>query len=159
MTTKREKLTFLVFGNDTEFNRHQQRVPEMDSALAVVQVERRTWMASTDPLTPAATPTPPRITEPTHANAYRLLYRGALSLPDSHILLDGLTFAARLDSPSKHTQLLQNPLALALESMRGRPSLRFRGVVKLDDDNLWLDESGGIEMLVSLAFAHLCCKG
>lgn len=23
------------------------------------------------------------------------------------------------------------------------------GIVKLDDDNLWLDESGGIEMLVS----------
>ena len=88
----------------------------------------------------------------THSNAYRLLYRGALSLPDSHILLDGLTFAARHDSPSKRTQLLQNPLALALESMRGRPSLRFIGVVSLDDDKLWLDESGGIEMLVSLTF-------
>jgi len=69
-------------------------------------------------------------------------------LPDSHILLDGLTFAARLDSPSKHSHLLENSLALALESMRGRPSLRFMGVVKLHDDKLWLDESGGIEMLV-----------
>lgn len=105
--------------------------------------ETHAWMASTVPLLLVTNPT----TEST--NAFRLLYRGALSLPDSHILLDGLTFAARLDSPSKHTQLLQNPLALALESMRGRPNLRFIGVVQLDDDNLWLDQSGGIEMLVS----------
>jgi hypothetical protein len=112
-------------------------------------------MASTVPVIAVTTSTLPRPTDSTHSNAYRLLYRGALSLPDSHILLDGLTFAARLDSPSKHTQLLQNPLALALESMRGRPSLRFMSVVKLDDDKLWLDESGGIEMSVSLAF-FLC---
>jgi hypothetical protein len=102
-------------------------------------------MASTVPFLSVTNPT----TEST--NAFRLLYRGALSLPDSHILLDGLTFAARLDTPSKHTQLLQNPLALALESMRGRPSLRYMGVVQLDDDKFWLDHSGGIEMLVSLA--------
>ena len=110
------------------------------------------------------TPTPPRSTAKTASQSwntpaskangmsnsfqpsYRLLYRGALSLPDSLILLDGLTFAARLDSPSKHStfNLLQNPLALALESMRGRPSLRFMGTVLLRD--VWLDESGGIEM-------------
>ncbi|PPQ85103.1 hypothetical protein CVT26_005419, partial [Gymnopilus dilepis] len=99
---------------------------------------------------------------------YRLLYRGAISLPDSLLLLDGLTFAARLGSgsPSKSGgatnsngastssssnnaaaatfQLLDNPLALALESMRGRPTLRFVGVVKLQD--VFLDESGGVEM-------------
>ena len=109
-------------------------------------------MANTVPLIAATSPTPLRQTESTHSNAHRLLYRGALSLPDSHIPLDGLTFVARLDSPSKHTQLLQNPLALALESMRGRPSLRFIGVVTLDDDKLWLDESGGIELSVSLTF-------
>ncbi|KAG6836473.1 hypothetical protein H0H93_007642 [Arthromyces matolae] len=90
--------------------------------------------------------TPPKPIDST-PNSYRLLYRGALSLPDSHLLLDGLTFLARLDSPSKNNHLLENPLALALESMRGRPSLRFIGVVKLHDDpNLWMDESGGIEM-------------
>lgn len=98
-------------------------------------------------------PTPPRTAE-SNTSAYRLLYRGALSLPDSHLLLDGLTFAARLDSPSKHNHLLQNPLALALESMRGRPSLRFMGVVKLDDGNMWLDESGGVEMFV-LSFSPI----
>ena len=78
--------------------------------------------------------------------SYRLLYRGALSLPDSLLLLDGLTFAVRLDSPSKHNafNLLQNPLALALESMRGRPSLRFLGTAFLRD--VWMDESGGVEM-------------
>ena len=80
--------------------------------------------------------------------SYRLLYRGALSLPDSLLLLDGLTFTARLNSPSKHStfNLLQNPLALALESMRGRPSLRFMGTVFLRD--VWMDESGGVEMYV-----------
>ena len=83
----------------------------------------------------------------TQPPSYRLLYRGALSLPDSHLLLDGLTFAAKLDdTPSKHHtfNLLQNPLALALESMRGRPTLRFMGVVHLRD--VYVDESGGVEL-------------
>ncbi|KAG6865115.1 hypothetical protein C0991_005015 [Blastosporella zonata] len=102
-------------------------------------------MAAVAPFISITNPTPPRPTE-SFPSSYRLLYRGALSLPDSHLLLDGLTFTARLDSPSKNNNLLENPLALALESMRGRPSLRFMGVVKLHDDNLWLDESGGIEM-------------
>ncbi|KAF5317041.1 hypothetical protein D9611_003760 [Ephemerocybe angulata] len=80
------------------------------------------------------------------STSYRLLYRGALSLPDSHILLDGLAFVAKLESPTKHvtTSLLENSLALALESMRGRPSLRFQGVVKLAD--VYMDESACVEM-------------
>ena len=80
---------------------------------------------------------------------FRLLYRGALALPDSFLLLDGLTFVARLETPSKASAfaLMENPLALALESMRGRPSLRFLGTVRMSD--LWLDESGGVEMCVS----------
>ncbi|KAG0691574.1 hypothetical protein DFH29DRAFT_1010746 [Suillus ampliporus] len=45
----------------------------------------------------------------------RLLYRGSLSLPDSYLLLDGLTFSANLLA---NMNLLRNPLALALESMR-----------------------------------------
>ncbi|KAJ7496634.1 hypothetical protein FB451DRAFT_1456025 [Mycena latifolia] len=84
-------------------------------------------------------PTPPR-----PAAQFRLLYRGALSLPDSHLLLDGLTFAARLDHPSSGQNLLQNPLALALESMRGRPSLRWMGLTKLG--GIYMDETGGITM-------------
>jgi hypothetical protein len=112
-------------------------------------------MTSAVPLISVTNPTPPRPFETSNANNYRLLYRGALSLPDSHLLLDGLTFAARLDTPSKHNHLLQNPLALALESMRGRPSLRFMGVVKLGDDNVWLDDSGGIELFVSF-FLERC---
>ncbi|KAG6899394.1 hypothetical protein C0993_010613 [Termitomyces sp. T159_Od127] len=111
-----------------------------------------------------ANPTPPR-TADSVLNSYRLLYRGALSLPDSHLLLDGLTFVARLDSPSKNNHLLENPLALALESMRGRPSLRFMGVVKLHDhENFWLDESGDIEMdihpratLTQIYFENVFC--
>lgn len=92
--------------------------------------------------------------------SYRHLYRGALSLPDSHILLDGLTFSAKLlvnvpsstnDSPSTShfsdalaRDLIHNPLALALESMRGRPSLRFKGTVRLKD--IWMDETGEVYM-------------
>ncbi|KAJ7281632.1 hypothetical protein C8J57DRAFT_1298215 [Mycena rebaudengoi] len=99
-------------------------------------------MSTTETDTPPSihviTPTPPRPT------THRLLYRGALSLPDSHLLLDGLTFAARLEHSSSGHNLLENPLALALESMRGRPSLRLIGPTKLED--IWMDESGGITM-------------
>ena len=81
-------------------------------------------------------------TTPASSNS-RLLYRGALSLPDSHLLLDGLTFTTTLaNSPIK---LLDNSLALALESMRGRPSLRFLGTVKLSDFSL--DDSVCVLML------------
>ncbi|KAF8845963.1 hypothetical protein BDN67DRAFT_6153 [Paxillus ammoniavirescens] len=92
---------------------------------------------------------------------YRLLYRGALSLPDSYLLLDGLTFSARLpshlpsamyDSPSHSLSqsdsfardLMHNPLALTLESMRGRPSLRLKGTVYLKD--VWIDDAGEVYM-------------
>ncbi|GLB37960.1 hypothetical protein LshimejAT787_0410110 [Lyophyllum shimeji] len=120
-------------------------------------------MAAAVPTVSVTHCTPPKSAEPL-ANAYRLLYRGALSLPDSLLLLDGLTFSARLDSPSKNNQLLQNPLALALESMRGRPSLRFMGLVNLHDGNLWWDESGGIELdihpratLTRIYFENIFC--
>jgi hypothetical protein len=73
---------------------------------------------------------------------YRLLYRGALSLPDSHILLDGLTFCAPMHNTGLN--LLQNPLALALESMRGRSSLCFVGLEKLR--NVWMEVSGDVRM-------------
>ncbi|KAF8058744.1 hypothetical protein FPV67DRAFT_515950 [Lyophyllum atratum] len=120
-------------------------------------------MAAAVPSISITNPTPPRPAD-TPPNAYRLLYRGALSLPDSLLLLDGLTFSARLDSPTKNNQLLQNPLALALESMRGRPSLRLMGVVNLHDGNLWWDESGGIELdihvratLTRIYFENIFC--
>ncbi|KAG1726963.1 uncharacterized protein EDB91DRAFT_1316386 [Suillus paluster] len=45
----------------------------------------------------------------------RLLNRGSLSLLDSYLLLDGLAFSANL---LDNKDLLHNPLALALESMR-----------------------------------------
>ncbi|KAJ7125384.1 hypothetical protein C8R44DRAFT_840418 [Mycena epipterygia] len=102
-------------------------------------------------------PTPPRL-----ATQFRLLYRGALSLPDSHLLLDGLTFAAHLDHPSSGHNLLENPLALALESMRGRPSLRWMGPTKLAD--IYMDETGGITMdihpnatLARIYFENMFC--
>ncbi|KIM36726.1 hypothetical protein M413DRAFT_448870 [Hebeloma cylindrosporum] len=106
----------------------------------------RSTTASELPGASAATPTNSTTNAKGVPGSYRLLYRGALSLPDSLLLLDGLTFAARLDSPSKQStfHLLENPLALALESMRGRPTLRHLGIVNLKD--VYLDESGGVEM-------------
>ncbi|KAH7921024.1 hypothetical protein BV22DRAFT_1039152 [Leucogyrophana mollusca] len=88
----------------------------------------------------AASATSASSTPTASGSSYRLLYRGSLSLPDSYLLLDGLTFTARLAS----TDLLHNPLALALESMRGRPSLRFKGTAKIKD--VWLDTSGEVCM-------------
>ncbi|KAF7292867.1 VPS9 domain-containing protein [Mycena indigotica] len=93
-------------------------------------------------------PTPPR-----NASRFRLLYRGALSLPDSHLLLDGLTFVSQTPAAEdlasgsgsgQNQTLLESPLALALESMRGVTSLRWMGPVQLRD--VYLDESGGITM-------------
>ncbi|KAF7326588.1 hypothetical protein MSAN_02506300 [Mycena sanguinolenta] len=85
------------------------------------------------------TPTPPRA-----STGFRLLYRGGLSLPDSHLLLDGLTFA--VDTRHAEQQLLASPLALALESMRGRPSLRWLGTTTLAATP-HLDRSGGAILL------------
>ncbi|GJJ08410.1 hypothetical protein Clacol_002626 [Clathrus columnatus] len=70
---------------------------------------------------------------------YRLLFRGSLSLPDSDVVLDGelllgITFVAET-FPSSPSRLLNSPIALALESMRGRPSLRLISVVKTSDVN------------------------
>lgn len=88
------------------------------------------------------------MSSPARSTSYRLLYRGALSLPDSHLLLDGLTFAARINAGNN---LLDNPLALALESMRGRPTLRFMGITNLKD--IYMDASGDITMCVILVCA------
>ncbi|KAK7454431.1 hypothetical protein VKT23_011187 [Stygiomarasmius scandens] len=73
--------------------------------------------------------------------SYRLLYRGALSVPDSYFLLDGLTFSTRMDATQN---LLDNPLALALESMRGISSLTFMGTTNIKE--VYIDDSGDITM-------------
>ncbi len=64
--------------------------------------------------------------------SHRLLFRGSLSVPDSRLVLEGFSFTVPIDntrSPSVH--LLQNPLALSLESMRGR-SLALSGTTRVD---------------------------
>ena len=77
-----------------------------------------------------------------HGSNHRLLYRGALALPDSHLLLDGLSFVA--DTAGNAENLLENQLALALESMRGRPSLQLLGTESLKD--VWLDAVSDISV-------------
>ena len=89
--------------------------------------------AQTPPLTPSSK-------QGTSAHGHRLLYRGALSLPDSELLLDGLSFVA--ETIDNKETLLDNQLALALESMRGRPSLHFLGTENLED--VWLDPTSDI---------------
>ncbi|KAJ4470939.1 hypothetical protein J3R30DRAFT_1141692 [Lentinula aciculospora] len=81
------------------------------------------------------------MSSPSRPTTHRLLYRGSLSLPDSDLLLDGLTFSAIIDA--RHN-LLENPVALALESMRGRPTLRFIGVTSLKE--IHMDDSGDITL-------------
>ena len=97
---------------------------------------------------------PPSSSQINSPKSRRLLYRGALSLPDSHLLLDGLTFTGNAGGTGSGSgmSLFENPLALALESMRGRPTLRFMGMRKLNapesrtGESGWVDFSGDICM-------------
>ncbi|KAI0048858.1 hypothetical protein FA95DRAFT_1678064 [Auriscalpium vulgare] len=76
--------------------------------------------------------------------SHRLLYRGSLAVPDSRLLLEGLTFTVPIyDSHSPSIRLLENTLALTLELMRGR-SLLLSGTVRVD--SVYLDKSGDISM-------------
>ncbi len=81
--------------------------------------------------------TPSKAVPPTH----RLLYRGSLALSDSYLPLDGLSFSARISDIHSSPALLNNPLALTLESMRGLP-LHLLGTVKVKDT--WIDPPGDI---------------
>ncbi|KAI0035604.1 hypothetical protein K488DRAFT_82921 [Vararia minispora EC-137] len=72
--------------------------------------------------------------------SHRLLFRGSLSIPGSRLLLEGLTFTVPLD---RTTSLLDNPLALSLESMRGR-TLALAGTVRLDQ--VYLDKSTDVSV-------------
>jgi hypothetical protein len=75
---------------------------------------------------------PAKLTSYVYTPSHRLLFRGSLSLPDSRLLLEGLSFTLPIhDTRSSGVNLLQNPLALALESMRGR-TLAFSGTTRVD---------------------------
>lgn len=63
----------------------------------------------------------------------------------SRLLLDGLTFTIPLHDDDSGSNLLDNPLALALESMRGR-TLYLSGSAKLS--SVHLDRSGGVSLSV-----------
>ncbi len=88
--------------------------------------------------------TPSKSTGPAH----RLLYRGSLSLPDSHLLLDGLSFSVKLGDVHGSPALFNNTLALTLESLRGLP-LHLIGPAKVKDT--WIDPLGDINVYVSNA--------
>ncbi|KAA1470511.1 hypothetical protein DENSPDRAFT_879762 [Dentipellis sp. KUC8613] len=85
---------------------------------------------------------------------HRQLYRGALAVKGWAFLLDGLTFTIPLPdrkidgSSSPSLNLLQNPLALALESMRGR-TLRLAGTTSLSA--VYLDTSGDVKLDIHAA--------
>jgi hypothetical protein len=80
---------------------------------------------------------PPKLTSYVYTPpSHRLLFRGSLSVPDSRLLLEGLSFTIPIDNTrSPGINLLKNPLALALESMRGR-TLALSGISKVDSVQL-----------------------
>ncbi|KAI0827676.1 hypothetical protein BC628DRAFT_148590 [Trametes gibbosa] len=77
----------------------------------------------------------------TATSTYRLLYRGSVALSDSYQQLDGLSFSTKTSDVHSSPALLNNPLALTLESMRGLP-LHHLGTVKVKD--MWIDPPGDI---------------
>ncbi len=87
--------------------------------------------------------TPSKALAPSH----RLLYRGSLSLPDSHLLLDGLSLTVKTAETHGCPDLLNNTLALTLESLRGLP-LHLIGTVRVKD--VWIEPPpADISMCVS----------
>ncbi|KAF8706617.1 hypothetical protein RHS03_04646, partial [Rhizoctonia solani] len=77
---------------------------------------------------------------------HRLLYRGALCVPGSTILLEGIQFIARL--PGVVPPLLSAPLPLALESMRRIPALKLLGTMKLSPDTARLDTEIDVRLYI-----------
>ncbi|KAG8729504.1 hypothetical protein FRC12_020935 [Ceratobasidium sp. 428] len=77
---------------------------------------------------------------------HRLLYRGALSIPQSAILLEGIQFVAHL--PAVTPPLLTAPLPIALELMRGRPSLRLLGTMDLSPGTIRLDNEIDVRLYI-----------
>jgi hypothetical protein len=123
------------------------RVPCVDQSQPLPHVVMSTQMAViSDPFGPSAHLAPiPQMKrasqagEPAKLTSYlytppthRLLFRGSLSVPDSRLLLEGLSFTVPINDTRKSSvDLLQNPLALALESMRGR-TLALSGTTRVD---------------------------
>ena len=92
----------------------------------------------------------PKLTSYVYApQSHRLLFRGSLSIPDSRLLLDGLSFTVPIDNTrSPGINLFKNPLALALESMRGR-TLAFSGITRVD--SIQLDRTAEVDVSVDLS--------
>lgn len=158
----------------------EQRTSVLPSITITDVTPQKTFLSQPFSMLSTSTPTS-TVTSDAHTPAssgkgadspYRLLYRGALSLPDSYLQLDGIAFSARLpnrqlsavqDSPScslsrsesAARELMYNPLALALESMRGRQSLRFKGTVCLQD--VWMDDTGDVYMYVGVWSQSVGC--
>jgi hypothetical protein len=92
----------------------------------------------------------PKLTSHVYAQSHRLLFRGSLSIPDSRLLLDGLSFTIPIDNTrSPGINLLKNPLALALESMRGR-TLALSGISRVD--SVQLDRTAEVDVSVDLSY-------
>lgn len=77
-------------------------------------------------------------------STHRLLYRGSLALPDSEMILDGLAFVMEIAFKSPMS-LINSPIPLGLESMRGRP-LRLVAVINISD--ITLECFGDVSMYI-----------
>lgn len=93
---------------------------------------------------------PLKLTSYVHAPpSHRLLFRGSLSIPDSRLLLEGLSFTIPIDNTrSPGINLLKNSLALALESMRGL-TLALSGISRVD--SVQLDSTAEVDVWVYLS--------
>ncbi|KIM23613.1 hypothetical protein M408DRAFT_27708 [Serendipita vermifera MAFF 305830] len=76
--------------------------------------------------------------------SYRLLYRGSLALPDSEMLLDGIIFVMQIAKNSP-ISLINSPIPLGLESMRGR-SLSLISTVSIRD--MYVECFGDVSMYI-----------
>ncbi|KAG9008457.1 ASTRA complex subunit [Tulasnella sp. 427] len=89
-------------------------------------------------------PTP---TSSRHSQTPRLLYTGSLALGDQNVgvSLDGICFVAHAP-PTSPTAFLSSPLPLALEMMRGRPSLRVLSIIPLATVQARFDDTADVRL-------------
>jgi hypothetical protein len=156
-STSKTTLQDPVFGESSPFKLAGSASNAISLAGTGNNASRALQVAPKDSLTLSqghSRPTPP-------SHGARLLYRGALELPDSDLHLDGLSFVllpppSPLKSASQGAEptvvnlassLFESPLPLTLESQRNR-TLKLIELVELDKLKGTLDEKNAVRAYV-----------